>query len=87
MGHKAEDQTQRKSVFKMKWRVSETCKLQLQLSFFFGDFNGHVGKCAEGFEDVHGAMVRRKELGKEMQKEDCLSSVMKKAVHGKHLVL
>ena len=30
------------------------------------DFNGHVGKCAEGFESVHGGMV----LGKEMQKEE-----------------
>ena len=31
-----------------------------------GDFNGHVRKCVEGFEGVHGRMV----LGKEMQKED-----------------
>ena len=37
------------------------------------DFNGHVGKCAEGFEGVHGGMV----LGKEMQKEDCWSFVMR----------
>ena len=40
-----------------------------------GDFNGHVGKCAEGFEGVHGERV----LGKEMQKEDCWSSVMKES--------
>ena len=30
-----------------------------------GDFNGHVGKYADGFEDVRGGMV----LGKEMQKK------------------
>ena len=29
------------------------------------DFNGHVGKCAEGFERVHWGMV----LGKEMQEK------------------
>ena len=41
-----------------------------------GDFNGHVGKCVEGFEGVHGGMV----LGKEMQKEeDCWSFVMKES--------
>ena len=40
-----------------------------------GDFNGHVGKCAEGFERIHGGIV----LGKEMQKDDCWSSVMKKS--------
>ena len=40
-----------------------------------GDFNGHVGKCAAGFEGIHGGMI----LGKEMLKEeDCWSSVMKK---------
>ena len=39
-------------------------------------FNEHEGKCAVGFEGVHGKMV----LGKEMQKEeDCWSSVMKKS--------
>ena len=38
------------------------------------DFNGHVGKCAEGFKSVQGGIV----LGKEMQKkEGCWSSVMK----------
>ena len=41
-----------------------------------GDFNGHVGKCVEGFEGVHGEVV----LGKEMQKnEDRWSSVMKES--------
>ena len=41
-----------------------------------GDFYGHVGKCAEGFEGVHGGMI----LGKQMQKEeDCRSSVMKES--------
>ena len=41
-----------------------------------GDFNGHVGKCAEDSEDVHAEMI----LGKEMQKEeDCWSFVMKES--------
>ena len=26
----------------------------------FGDFNGHVGKCAEDFESVYGGMVSEK---------------------------
>ena len=40
------------------------------------DFNGHVGKCAEGFKSVQGGIV----LGKEMQKkEGCWSSVMKES--------
>ena len=44
--------------------------------FLNGDFNGHVVKCAEGFEGVHGGMV----LGKEMQKEEnCYSFVMKES--------
>ena len=49
-----------------------------------GDFNGHLGKCADDFDGAHGGMV----LGKEMQKEeDCWSSVMKQSfVCGKHLV-
>ena len=25
-----------------------------ELMLGLGDFNGHVGKCAEGFEDIHG---------------------------------
>ena len=39
----------------------------LEIFVSLEDFNGHVGKCAVGFEGVHGRMV----LGKEMQKEDC----------------
>ena len=47
-----------------------------EIIVFLWDFNGHVGKYAEGFECVHGGMV----LGKEMQKEeDCWSSVMKES--------
>ena len=35
-----------------------------------------MGKCAEGFESLHGGMI----LGKEMRKEkDCWSSVIKKS--------
>ena len=46
-----------------------------------GDFNGHVGKYAEGFEGVHWGNG----VGKKMQKEeDCWSFVMR-AVHGKYL--
>ena len=41
-----------------------------------GNCNGHVGKCAEGFEDVHEGMVSRKEMQK---KEDCWSFVMKES--------
>jgi len=33
-----------------EWSVQSTDKLDLSL----GDFNGHVGKQADGFEDVHG---------------------------------
>ena len=39
-----------------------------------GDFNGHVWKCAESFEGVHGGIV----LGKEIHK-DCWSFVMKES--------
>ena len=38
-----------------------------------GNFNGHVGKCAESFEGIHGGMV----LGNQMKVEDCWSFVMK----------
>ena len=31
-----------------EWSMANTNKLVL------GDFSGHVGKCAEGFEDIHG---------------------------------
>ena len=31
-----------------EWSVANENELVL------GDFNGHVGKCAEGFEDIHG---------------------------------
>ena len=33
--------------------MSGTWKVLVKSSFF-GDFNGHLGKCAEGFEGVHG---------------------------------
>ena len=55
-----------------EWDLRSSSEIILSL----GNFNGHVGKCAEGFEGVHGGKV----LGKEMQKEeDCWSSVMKKS--------
>ena len=53
MHNKAEDQIQRKFVFMMKWRMSGTQEILVK-SFSLYDFNGHVGKCAEGFESVHG---------------------------------
>ena len=41
-----------------------------------GDFNGHVGKYAEGFEGVHGG----NSVGKKMQKEEvCWSFVMRES--------
>ena len=56
-----------------EWDLGSSSEIIVSL----GNFNGHVGKCAEGFEGVHtGGMV----LGKEMQKEeDCWSSVMKES--------
>ena len=47
-----------------EWDLESSGKIMISLE----NFNGHVGKCAEGFEGVHGEMV----LGKEMLKEeDC----------------
>ena len=53
-----------------------------EIIVFVGDFNRHVGKCAEGFEGVHGGNG----IGKRNAEEDCWSFVMR-AVRGKHLVL
>ena len=33
-----------------EWNLGSSIKIIVSL----GDFNGHVGKCAEGFEGVHG---------------------------------
>ena len=56
--------------------MSGTWEVLVKSLFLWGDFNGHVGKYAEGFEGVHGGMV----LGKEMQKEeDCWNFVMKES--------
>ena len=38
----------------------------MKSSFLYGDFNGHVGKCAEDFEGVHG----RNGIWKRKQKEE-----------------
>ena len=55
-----------------EWNLESSSEIIVSLR----DFNGHVGKCAEGFEGVHGGMV----LGKEIQKEeDCWSFVMKES--------
>ena len=73
MCHKAEDQTQKKLVFYEE--MASNLRSSSEIIVFLGDFNGHVGKCADGFEGVQGGMV----LGKEMKEEDCWSSVMKKS--------
>ena len=35
-----------------EWSMANASELVLAL----GDFNGHVGKCAEGYEGIHGGM-------------------------------
>ena len=45
----------------IEWDFGSSSEIIVSL----GDFDGHVGKCAEGFQGVHGGMV----LGKEMQKK------------------
>ena len=55
-----------------EWDLGSSSEIIVSL----GDFNGHVGKYAEGFEGVHGEMV----LGKEMQTEEyCWSFVMRES--------
>ena len=55
-----------------EWDFGKSSKIIVSV----GDFNGHVGKCAEGFEGVHRETV----LGKEMQREDdCWSFVIKES--------
>ena len=46
-----------------------------KIIFSLGDFNGHVGKCAENLKVYMEEIVLRKEMQKE---EYCWSSVMKK---------
>ena len=46
-----------------------------EIIVFLGDFNGHVGKCAEGFEGVHGGNG----VGKRNAEEDCWSFVMRES--------
>ena len=53
-----------------EWDFGSSSKIIVSL----GDFNAHVGKCAEGFESVQGGMV----LGKKAE-EDCWSSVMRES--------
>ena len=42
------------------WDLKSFSKIMIYLE----DFNGHVGKCAESFEGVHGRMALRKEMRK-----------------------
>ena len=44
-----------------EWDFASSSEMIVSLE----NFNGHVGKCTEGFKGVHREMV----LGKEMQKE------------------
>ena len=55
-----------------KWVLGSSSEIIVSL----GDFNGHVGKCAESFEGVHGGMVLEKEMQKD---EDCWSFAMKES--------
>ena len=52
MGHKAEDHTQRKLNDEMgnEWDLGSSSEIVVSV----GDFNGHVGKCAESVEGIHG---------------------------------
>ena len=54
-----------------EWDLGSSTKIIV----FLGDFNGHVGKCAEGFEGVH----RGNGVGKRNAEEDCWSFVMKES--------
>ena len=56
-----------------EWDLESCCEIIVSL----GDFNGHVGKCAESFEGVHGGNgVGKRNCWKE---EDCWSFVMKES--------
>ena len=54
-----------------EWDLGSSSKIIISL----GDFNGHAGKCAEGFEDVYEG----NSIGKRNAEEDCWNSVMKKS--------
>ena len=54
-----------------KWDFGSSSEIIISLV----DFNGHVGKCAEGFDGYMGGIT----LSKEMQKEDCWSSVIRES--------
>ena len=53
-----------------EWDFASSSEIIVSL----GDFNGHVGKCAEGFEVVHGGNG----IGK-INAEDCWSFVSKES--------
>ena len=56
-----------------EWELGSSSEIIVSLE----DFNGHVGKCAEGFESAHGGMVmgkkcrRKKIVGVIVMKESC----------------
>ena len=68
----------------LKTKESFSLGSSTEIIISLGDFNGHVGKSANGFEGVRWAMVSGKEMRKE---EDCWSFVMKRAVRGQQVVL
>ena len=71
-----EPQTERPDTEKVRFYNEMASKLDFgsssEIIVTLGDFNRHVGKCAQGFEGVYG----ENGIGK-IQKEDCWSSVMK----------
>ena len=75
MGHKTEDQTEKvrfNDEMASEWDLGSSREMIVSL----GDFNGHVEKCAEGFEGVH----KENGIGKKMQKEgNCWSFVIKES--------
>ena len=74
-GPQAEDETLRKFVFMMKWRVSgHDLESSSEIIASLGGFNGQAGECTEGFEGVRGGNGIREKMQKE---EDCWSSVKK----------
>ena len=73
MGHSAEDQTQKKFIFMVEWRVSEIWEVQVKSLFFWAISMSMWENVLRVLKMCMGGMV----LVKEMRKEDCCSYVMK----------
>ena len=51
-----------------EWNIANANELVLGL----GNFNGHVGKCAEGFEGIHGGYgIRKRSVEERMLLDFC----------------